>query len=245
MPSPDLPKLDHGIPPPETYLPGTPVWFWWLLAVGSALCLVLLFWLFRLLKPKAKPARPLERDLFTPAMTSLHELEEAADGQQVSEIAARISLTLRTYLADARSEPALYETVEEFQARQTILPPEINRFLNELNEVKYAKSKIDAERAQTLVAHARECLKTLHTSPPPKPAAPPPLKARPDRRRQFAKSLIVVVPLGLIGAIVSFLLSIYDGSDTGSDLDINPITWIALGVSALSLLAHLFARPQP
>ena len=35
MESDEPPQLQHGIPDPETYLPGIPEWFWWLTGLGG------------------------------------------------------------------------------------------------------------------------------------------------------------------------------------------------------------------
>ena len=63
-------------------------------------------------------------------MSVLDSLEAEANERLISEIAAEASLAIRTYLAGAQAEPALYETIEEFHARQTILPADANHVLN-------------------------------------------------------------------------------------------------------------------
>ena len=242
MASDESPTLDHGIPPPETYLPGTPAWFWWTVAAGVLVVIALLVWAFRILRPAPAPTALPKRDLFTPAQASLAELEEKCGELLVSEVAAKSSLALRTYLADERAEPALYETAEEFEARQTMLPAPANAFLNELNEAKYAKSSVNEERARKLVARSRECLHKLHAEPPFEPLQPDlpiPQDEHPGRDR-----ILALAPLGFAAGISSFLLDFYDGRDTGSDLEIHLFTWIALGTGVAALLLHLILRER-
>lgn len=241
MPSEELPTLDHGIPPPESFLPGTPAWYWWSVGAGGIVILLLLIWAYQILKPAPKPPTPPDRDLFFPAMTSLAELEIVCPEELLSLIAAKASLTIRLYLADAQSEPALYETAEEFEARQGMLPPVANALLNELADAKYAKSDVDEEKARNFINRSRECLRLLHQTVPENatPLSPPPTK------RHFSEWILSLVPLGLAVALAAFLTDLYDGPDTGSEIKMNLVSWIALSMSTLGLLARLIFRPQP
>lgn len=243
MAADDTPTLDHGIPSPETYLPGTPVWFWWVLGVGVFVLLVLLLWAVKLLRPTLPPPAPAPRDLYTPAMATLAGLEEECSRELVSVIAARASLVVRTYLADTRSEPALYETAEEFEARQTKLPASANAFLNDLNEVKYAKSSIDEERARELLEQSRECLKKLHAFAPKDP--PPLALATIDQNHPWRDRAVALFPLGLAAFLTSFLYQLYDGRDTGAEIEMTLFGWLALSVGGVALLFHLIFRRQP
>lgn len=235
------PSLDHGIPPPETYLPGTPVWFWWTLGIGIVTLFILLVWALKLLRQAPKTAAPVPRDLFTPSMATLANLEEECSREPVSVIAARASLTLRTYLADTRSEPALYETAEEFEARQSKLPASANAFLNDLNHAKYAKSSIDEERARQWIEQSRECLKKLHAfSPKDPPPATTTGEPSPWRDR-----VVALGPLGLALALGTFLVQLYDGRDTGADIAMPLLGWLALSAGGSAFLFHLFFRRPP
>jgi hypothetical protein len=73
-------------------------------------------------------------------------------------------LAIRGYLAGSMSEPALYETVEEFKARQPNLPREAEALLTDLNAAKYSKSTIAPEQARDFVARSKQCLKTIHAA---------------------------------------------------------------------------------
>lgn len=158
-------SLDHGIPAPETYLPGSPLWFWWLMAAGIFLLLILASFLYRAFRKKTlPPLLPPPHDFYAAAALRLRELEAGCDSRPLSEMAADCSLTIRAYLADSLSEPALYETVEEFKARQVELPREAETLLTSLNDVKYARSAIDPARAREFIEHSKQCLETIHTA---------------------------------------------------------------------------------
>ena len=161
--------LQHGIPDPETYLPETPDWFLWFLIFGVILTILAIWWLIRLLFTEPKKTKPISNlDFFTPAMSVLDSLEAEANERLISEIAAEASLAIRTYLAGAQAEPALYETIEEFHARQTILPADANHVLNRLSDVKYDKSKIDQTISSKLIDESRVCLTKLRRFTPTK-----------------------------------------------------------------------------
>lgn len=235
------PSLEHGIPSPETYLPGTPVWFWWVLTFGVLALVALLGWAVKLLRPAPKPTAPAPRDLFTPTMAALAGLEEECSRELVSVIAARASLALRTYLADSRSEPALYETAEEFEARQSKLPASANAFLNDLNHAKYAKSSIDEERARQWVEQSRECLKKLHAFSP----KDPPPAATSGEPSPWRDRVVALGPLGLALALGTFLVQLYDGRDTGADIAMPLLGWLALCAGGSAFLYHLIFRRPP
>jgi len=159
------PSLEHGIPDPETYLPGTPIWVWWATAVGGLLLLLIVWWLWKFFRrsSNAPPLMP-KRDFFAAAMKSLESLKLDCDSRPLAEIAAHSSLAVRGYLAGSMSEPSLYETVEEFKARQPNLPREAETLLTDLNEAKYSKSTVHSERARDFVTRSEQCLKTLHAA---------------------------------------------------------------------------------
>ncbi|MDB4391586.1 hypothetical protein N9Z52_02175 [Akkermansiaceae bacterium] len=114
MDSDNPPTLQHGIPDPESYLPETPDWFLWFLISGVILTILAIWWLIRLLFAEPKKTKPISNlDFFTPAMSVLNSLESQADERLISEIAAEASLAIRTYLAGAQAEPALYEILRK------------------------------------------------------------------------------------------------------------------------------------
>lgn len=157
--------LDHGIPDPETYLPGTSPWLWWLVGAGILVFLILAWFLYRhFRKDKVSPPVLPKRDFYAAASSRLRELENDCDSRPLSEVAAHCSLAIRLYLAGSLSEPALYETVEEFKARQPDLPREAENLLSDLNEAKYSRSTIDPDRAREFIDRSKQCLKTIHAA---------------------------------------------------------------------------------
>lgn len=245
MESEEPPQLDHGIPEPEVFLPETPDWYWLLVGLGGVLSLLLLWWLFRILKPSPRETPADPQDFFTPAMASLDELESSGAGRFVAEVAADLSLVVRLYLAGSHSDPALYETAEEFAERQTTLPERTRLFLQELNDTKYAKSERNEDRVRLLVKQARREIKHLRALPRPTALSLPVRGQGPTTRQIFAKALHAAVPLALLVALTAFLRGLYDGADTGSRFTVMPLTWISIAVAALSLFAHLFLRSEP
>lgn len=246
------PTLEHGIPDPETYLPGTPDGYWWFLIGGMILTILAILWLLKLLFQRPQPEKALEgRDLFSPAMKSLTSLEAQTQTKLVSEVAAEASLAIRTYLAGSRSEPALYETVEEFQARQSVLPGDANSHLNELNNAKYSKSEVNPDRSLDLIKKSQECLEKLRLFAPAdsqtsKPS-PPPISQTSEAgwfRNTIIKRSLAGVPLGIILALIGLLGAAYQRRDLAPQLEGGPLVWIGLGVSLFALIVHLSVRPH-
>jgi hypothetical protein len=245
------PTLQHGIPDPETYLPETPDWFLWFLICGVILTILAIWWLIRLLFTEPKKTKPIsDLDFFTPAMRVLDSLESQADERLISEIAAEASLAIRTYLAGAQAEPALYETVEEFQARQKILPADTNYVLNRLNDAKYDKSKIDQTLSSKLIEESRVCLTKLRQFTPTKgqkndqiPTLPE-AKSAPWIQRTFARRTLAAFPFGMILALGGLLGSTYKRRGGGAEIQANALVWVGLSISAVALITFLLVHPS-
>lgn len=159
-----LPKLEHGIPDPETYLPGTPMWVWLPVGLGLGLLVALSFFLYRKFRPAPLAAPPTLPSHFKAARKKLAGLEKLSESHPLSELSSEASLSLRKYLAAARNEPSLYQTTEEFNARNHDLPTEVSALLQDLADTKYAKSRIDPPQAEKLIARSQECLDHIHAS---------------------------------------------------------------------------------
>ncbi len=133
-------------------------------------------------------------------MKVLDSLESQAHERLISEIAAQASLAIRTYLAGAQAEPALYETVEEFQARQTILPADANHVLNRLNDAKYDQSEINQTLSSKLIEESRVCLTKLRRFTPTKGKENDQLPILPETKsagwiqRTFARRTLAAFP---------------------------------------------------
>ena len=241
--------LQHGIPDPETYLPETPDWFLWFLIFGVILTILAIWWLIRLLFTEPKKTKPISNlDFFTPAMSVLDSLEAEANERLISEIAAEASLAIRTYLAGAQAEPALYETIEEFHARQTILPADANHVLNRLSDVKYDKSKIDQTISSKLIDESRVCLTKLRRFTPTKDKESDQLPILPETEsagwihRTFARRTLAAFPFGVILALGELMGSTYKSRGAGNELQGNALVWVGLSISATALIAFLLVR---
>ncbi|YCM45389.1 hypothetical protein V2O64_05055 [Verrucomicrobiaceae bacterium 227] len=162
--SEELPTLEFGVPEPEVYLPGTPLWVW--IAIGTAVLalLLLIIWLVRRFKKPAPPTPPPAPNHLNTAISSLNRLETVLENHPLNEIASAASLILRNYLAASCAEPALYETSEEFKARQMGLPKEATTLLNDLSDAKYSKSTTDQDKALSFIKRSRTCLETIHAA---------------------------------------------------------------------------------
>ena len=247
----DSPTLEHGIPDPETYLPETPDWFWWFLICGIILTVLAIWWLIRLLFTKPKKTKAIsEPDLFTPAMRVLDSLESQADKRLISEIAAEASLAIRTYLAGAQAEPALYETVEEFEARQAVLPADTNQVLNRLNDAKYNKSEINQVRSSKFIAESRACLTKLRRFTLAEDKKNNQMPTLPETKsagwiqRTFARRTLAAFPFGLIIALGGLLGGSFKRRSVGAEIQGNALVWIGLSISAAALVTFLLIRPS-
>ncbi len=161
---PELPKLAHELPAPEDYLPGTPWWIWGLIGLGVILLLALLIWIIkRTLKDAAPPLQP-QKNHYAIASASLTRLETDCGDKPLAQVASNASFAIRGYLAGVKNEPALYETTEEFKARNPSLPLAVTSLLDDLNDAKYAKSTIDESRARDFLTRSQSLLHTLHSA---------------------------------------------------------------------------------
>lgn len=245
------PTLQHGIPGPETYLPETPDWFLWFLILGVILTILAIWWLIRLLFTETKKTKPISNlDFFRPAMKVLDSLESQAHERLISEIAAQASLAIRTYLAGAQAEPALYETVEEFQARQTILPADANHVLNRLNDAKYDQSEINQTLSSKLIEESRVCLTKLRRFTPTKGKENDQLPILPETKsagwiqRTFARRTLAAFPFGMILALGGLMGSTYKRRGAGAEIEGNALVWVGLSISAVALITFLLVRPS-
>jgi len=159
-----LPTLEHGVPEPEVYLPGTPLWVWIAMGTAALALLLLIIWLIRRFKKTAPPTPPPAPNHLNTAIASLNQLETALENHPLNEIASAASLIVRNYLAASCAEPALYQTSEEFKARQIALPREAANLLNDLSDAKYSKSTTDQAKAVSFIERSRTCLKTIHAA---------------------------------------------------------------------------------
>lgn len=150
-------------PPPDPLLPGIGLWPWCFAAALPVIALIV--WLL------LKRRKPVAVDPLKIREQARNEAGAALDAVKTTDprdAAVRSSLILRRYLSLAASDPALFETHEEFIARHDALAR-----LNEnaraaagegfyrLAALKYAPAIPQADAA-AILADSRRLLDTLH-----------------------------------------------------------------------------------
>jgi hypothetical protein len=149
---------------PEALLPDHALLPWWAIAVLLAMVVALvLLILLRKRKPAAEDPRKIREDAFREALGALSGINTA----DPRDAAVQCSLVLRKYLSVAAADPALYETHEEFIARQDALQAltETARAAAEsgfsrLAALKYGP-EIPGTPAADVIAESRGLLETL------------------------------------------------------------------------------------
>lgn len=168
----DAPTTLHDISDPAPLLPGVeiPVWLWVLAAL--AVCGFIL--LAMVLRLRARPtASASVEETYENSRRELMALRKHLADRPVAAIATEASLAVRRYLAACLSEPALYETHEEFMLRGEALSQlpagartHLNPLMERLAEVKYGPSGTDADSAAELVGNCLEVLQGLESTRP-------------------------------------------------------------------------------
>lgn len=161
MPDP-LPSYDLAPPPsPEPFLPGAPWWPW---TVSAGLILLIILAIVLLPRRKKTAVSHPRNETFQAALATLSKTPA-----NPKDDATLASLALREYLSIAAADPALYETHEEYLARQdslSALPDELraktDTFFQTLAAHKYGPSQ-DSPPTDTL-AQATALLRQLHAS---------------------------------------------------------------------------------
>lgn len=153
------------------HLPGAPLWI--TITLGL-LVLVLTVALLRFLQKRSRDnvdAEVSPLTALTIARSRMQALHDQTESASLAEVATRVSLTVRQYLADAQSEVALYQTHEEFNASEQRLQrlpmeprQEVTTFLQELADVQYASDSGDGVLAKSFVVRGLETLETISRS---------------------------------------------------------------------------------
>lgn len=149
---------------PLDLLPDHGLWPWWL-AAGVFVLLIIAAWAFlKVRKPKPVDITKLRGNAYREALAAL-DSTTAADAR---EAAVQTSLIVRKYLSIAASDPALYETHEEFISRQDALLAltadarnAAEASFSKLAALKYAP-EIPGKAAAEVIAESRSLLETLH-----------------------------------------------------------------------------------
>ncbi len=151
--------------PPVVLVPDTG-WSLWLAAgLGMALVITAIV-VIRMVRKKSSYASPaaLREAAFRDALAALNAIRAA----ETRDIAVQASLILRSYLAAAAADPALYETHEEFISRHDALQSltadarnAAGTGFSRLATLKYAP-QIPTESPDTVLGESRSLLETLH-----------------------------------------------------------------------------------
>ena len=148
---------------PESLVPEYGLWPWF---VAGAVLLVIALVLWRILKQRRTVIDP--QAARKAALVQALEALNAANPDSARNAAIQSSLILRKYLAQAASDPALYETHEEFVSRQDSLQAltaearcAAETGFTKLASLKYAPEIPDADPAG-VVAESKALLETLH-----------------------------------------------------------------------------------
>ena len=122
----------HDITDPLPHLPGPNYGLW--IGIGVLALLLLAALITLLLKNKKAPPKSPTITL-DPYLERLKNLQEQSAKKPLAHTATQSSLILREYLQAKNSDPALFETHEELQARQDSfkhLPLEAKQKLTQL-----------------------------------------------------------------------------------------------------------------
>jgi hypothetical protein len=150
---------------PESLLPDHGLWPWWAGAVPLAVAIaVALYLVFRKRKAAAKDPRKVREAAFREAVAALPDIQT----DDPRDAAVQCSLVLRKFLSVAAADPALFETHEEFIARQDALlalsenaRAAAGSGFSRLAALKYGP-EIPGTPAADVIAESRGLLETLH-----------------------------------------------------------------------------------
>jgi hypothetical protein len=160
----------HDIIDPAPLLPGMHVpWYAWLIlafVIVAAIGLLIYF----LTRPK--PAAPGSvASIYEESRKHLELLLGTIDKQPLSQVATEASFSVRRYLAACLSEPALYETHEEFLLRDDALDrlptgtrDKLNPLLEKLATLKYSPSHTDPENAEIILKKSLNTLQGIEST---------------------------------------------------------------------------------
>lgn len=149
---------------PESLLPATDFTLWGIGLVVLLLLILGIWWLTKRRKVAAVDPTAQRRAAYQAAKQAF----ESLNAPNAREAAVRCSLILRRFLADAVADPSLFETHEEFIARQDALgklKPAAREAaatgFSHLAKLKYAP-EIPTDEPARVIAGSRELLETLN-----------------------------------------------------------------------------------
>ena len=174
----DQEKEELEVIDPSPHLPRIPGWFVILTAIIVLLPLGLLVFFF-LQKKSPLSLSASSRNPFAFARERLFALKKFPPETPLAEISTCISLIIRQYLAESKSEAALYQTREEFlsdtERLHHIDEPQKSvtaDFLSELASLQYAPPSSDPAHSEVLIERSLTNLDGLaQPAPHPTPVA--------------------------------------------------------------------------
>ena len=145
-----------------------PTWqveaWWFFVAAGLIFLVIAAILLLKRKRPVHDPLRE-KREAYSEAEAAM----SGAGKKSSREMAVEVSLILRRYLARSLSEPALFETHEEFIARHdglASLPEDVRNatgeFFERLAARKYAPESAGTEATSDLVTDGKNLLERIH-----------------------------------------------------------------------------------
>ncbi len=155
----------HPAPPVIELLPDGSALPWWMIVVLLS-CFILITVFFVLKKRQSSAGTPpkMRDSAYRSALAALAEIRSA----EPRDAAVRSSLIIRKYLSIAADDPALFETHEEFIARQDALKAlnDTARAAAESGFTRIAALKYGPENpaipAADIISESRALLETLH-----------------------------------------------------------------------------------
>lgn len=141
---------------------------WWWVAVAAAVLVLITVAILRMKRGKESIDPGLaEREAYKKAAAAFGEMDCGSD----RDTAIRVSVVLRAYLAESLSEPALYETHEEFIGRHDALgqlpdhvKAETAQFFEKLAAVKYGPSESGGGISDGFKTRGKELLERMHAA---------------------------------------------------------------------------------
>jgi hypothetical protein len=174
--NPSGPAPLETAPENSSQLPGLPLGETLLAAFLLLIILAFVAWYFWKNR-KITPTTSSARNSLVLARERLKALHDLPEETPLAEIATRISLVLRQYLADSQSENALYQTHEEFNASEDRLrrmDPDsrgkATAFLQELASSQYASPTPVPDQAEQFLTRGEATLETIARSTTSEPA---------------------------------------------------------------------------
>ena len=176
----EFPELSSEEVDPTPHLPGLPGWVYLIILFLALIVIALLgFLFFTLLRNNKKISAPPLRNSLAQAEEKLLALRQYPTETPLAEISTRISIIVRQYLLESKSDSSLYQTREEFHTDEHHLASvpepaksETAEFLTDLASLQYAPPKSNPQQIESLIERGLKTLRSI-AHPTTQPSAPP------------------------------------------------------------------------